>query len=78
LLSYYALLSLGKALGEKGLLRPLPALWLPNVAIGAVASYFFRKALNESPLALPPMLEQRLLQVRQNLRKLHSRKKPWQ
>ena len=78
LLSYYALLSLGKALGEKSLLRPLPALWLPNVAIGAVASYFFRKALNESPLALPPLLEQRLLHVRQTLRQLRLRKKPWQ
>ena len=52
LLIYYTLLSLGKALGEKGVLPPLPAIWLPNVVVGAIATHLFTKALRESPLSL--------------------------
>jgi len=74
LLSYYALLSLGKALGEKSILHPFPALWLPNLVVGAIASHFFRKALNESPLVLPIMLEHRLARARQWIEKLRQRK----
>jgi len=53
LLVYYVLLSFGKALGDKGHLQPIPALWLPNVTIGFIALVFFRKAMRESPLVLP-------------------------
>jgi lipopolysaccharide export system permease protein len=53
LLVYYVLLSFGKALGDKGLLQPIPALWLPNVTIGFIALVFFRKAMRESPLLFP-------------------------
>jgi lipopolysaccharide export LptBFGC system permease protein LptF len=74
LLSYYALLSLGKALGEKSLLHPFLALWLPNLVVGAIASHFFRKALNESPLVLPIMLEHRLARARQWIETLRQRK----
>jgi lipopolysaccharide export system permease protein len=70
---YYALLSLGKALGEKNLIHPLPALWLPNLVTSAIASYFFCKALRESPLVLPTMLEQSMLRARQTFMKLPSR-----
>ena len=55
LLVYYVLLSLGKALGDKGLLQPIPALWLPNLTIGFIALVFFRKAMHESPLVLPAL-----------------------
>lgn len=74
LLSYYALLSLGKALGEKNILHPLPALWLPNIVVGAIASYFFRKAINESPLVVPIMLEHGLGRARQMIVKLRPRR----
>lgn len=57
LLVYYLILSLGKALGDKGLLHPVPALWLPNVTVGGIAVYFYRKALRESPLGLQTWLE---------------------
>jgi lipopolysaccharide export system permease protein len=57
LMAYYALLSLGKALGDKSILPPLPALWLPNLVVGAIATQFFRHALQESPLYLPQTLE---------------------
>jgi lipopolysaccharide export system permease protein len=52
LLAYYLLLTMGKALGEKGLLHPLPALWLPNLVVGGIAVHLFVKALRESPLAI--------------------------
>jgi lipopolysaccharide export system permease protein len=57
LLTYYALLSLGKALGDKGLLHPIPALWLPNLVVGGIAIHFFTKALRESPLLLLTKLD---------------------
>jgi lipopolysaccharide export LptBFGC system permease protein LptF len=50
LLTYYAFLSLGKAVGDKGILHPILALWLPNVVVGGVSIHFFRKACRESPL----------------------------
>jgi lipopolysaccharide export system permease protein len=50
LLCYYLLLSLGKALGERELLPPFLALWLPNIGIGLAAAYLFTKAQRESPL----------------------------
>jgi lipopolysaccharide export system permease protein len=56
LMAYYALLSLGKALGEKNILHPIPALWLPNLVVGGISLHFFRKAMLESPLALPPIM----------------------
>ena len=57
LMAYYALLSLGKGLGEKNLLDPVPALWLPNVVIGVISIHFFRQALRESPLFLQRVIE---------------------
>ncbi|NIO10588.1 MAG: LPS export ABC transporter permease LptF [Deltaproteobacteria bacterium] len=49
LLLYYALLTTGKALGERELIAPVLALWLPNLLVGLVAVHFFIKALTESP-----------------------------
>jgi lipopolysaccharide export LptBFGC system permease protein LptF len=57
LLAYYALLSLGKALGEKNLLHPALAVWLPNFVVGGIALHFFKQALREAPLFLPSALE---------------------
>jgi len=72
LLIYYVLLSFGKALGDKGHLQPIPALWLPNVTIGFIALIFFRKAMRESPLVLPVLVSRIgnavLLQVQRTIR----------
>jgi lipopolysaccharide export system permease protein len=57
LLTYYGLLSLGRALGDKGLLHPVPALWLPNLVVGGIAVHLFTKALRESPLPLLTKLD---------------------
>ncbi len=57
LLTYYALLSLGKALGDKDLLHPVAALWLPNLVVGGIAVHLFTKAVRESPLLLLTKLD---------------------
>jgi lipopolysaccharide export system permease protein len=57
LMAYYLLLSLGKALGDKSILHPVAALWLPNIVIGAIGAYFFTHALRESPLSLPQAID---------------------
>ena len=57
LMIYYALLSLGKALGDKSLLHPAAALWLPNFTVGAASLLFFRQARRETALRWPAMLE---------------------
>ena len=73
LMAYYALLSLGKALGEKNILHPLPALWLPNLVVGAISLHFFRKAVHESPLALPGFMEQILARATQWISRLRHK-----
>jgi lipopolysaccharide export system permease protein len=57
LVGYYALLSLGKALGDKNVLHPVLALWLPNLVMTAIGLHFFRQARRETPLFLPRMFE---------------------
>jgi len=57
LLVYYALLSMGKALGEREVIPAVIGLWLPNVALGLIATHLFRKALKESPLGIQTKLE---------------------
>jgi lipopolysaccharide export system permease protein len=57
LVAYYVLLSLGKALGDKGVLPPVPALWLPNFFVGGIAVFLYTKAVRESPLVLQTRLE---------------------
>jgi len=57
LMIYYVLLSLGKGLGEKSMLHPIPATWLPNIVVGAIATLFFRKAMRESPLLIASTIE---------------------
>ncbi len=70
LLTYYALLSLGKALGDKGILHPILALWLPNIVVGGVSVYFFRKACRESPLRLQAQMDTVFALVGQYVAKL--------
>ena len=75
LVTYYALLSLGKALGDKGLLPPVAALWLPNVAVGAISIHFFQKARHETPLTVPRFLEHGVDSVFDRIRKFRHKKR---
>jgi lipopolysaccharide export system permease protein len=63
IMAYYTLLSLGKALGEKNIIDPIPALWLPNLVIGGIGAHFFRQAQRETPLVFPKLLDQAALWV---------------
>ena len=74
LLTYYAFLSLGKALGDKGILDAIPALWLPNIIVGGIAALFFRKALRESPLSLPTFFEIVTASARKTIGRLQRKK----
>jgi lipopolysaccharide export system permease protein len=75
LMTYYALLSLGKALGDKSILHPIPAVWLPNLVVGGIGLQFFRHALRESPLMLPPALERAAASAGRILRDLKPKKR---
>lgn len=41
LLIYYLLLTMGETFGEKGILPPVVALWLPNVVLGSIGVWVF-------------------------------------
>jgi hypothetical protein len=75
LVTYYALLSLGKALGDKTILHPIPAVWLPNLVVGGIGLQFFRHALRESPLLLPPALERAAASAGRLLRNIKPKKR---
>jgi lipopolysaccharide export system permease protein len=75
LLTYYVFLSLGKALGDKGVVHPFPALWLPNVITGGVAVHFFRKACRESPLRFEAGLESTLAWVQRSIMRPKAKSK---
>jgi len=74
LMTYYTLLSLGKALGDKSILHPIPALWLPNLVVGGIGAHFFRQAQRETPLFLPQMVERAAAWVGDLMGKLRRRK----
>jgi hypothetical protein len=77
-MTYYALLSLGKALGDKTIFHPIPAAWLPNLVVGGIAMQFFRHALRESPLLVGPALDRVAASAGRILRRLKpkTRTKP--
>ncbi len=74
LMTYYTLLSLGKALGDKNILHPIPALWLPNLVVGGIGAQFFRHALRESPLYFPRTLERATASTVEFLRNFKKKK----
>lgn len=43
----YILFSMGKTLGQKDLLYPAAAMWMPNIALLAVGIYLFKKTADE-------------------------------
>jgi lipopolysaccharide export system permease protein len=73
LVIYYALLSFGKALGEKGALHPFVALWFPNIVVGVISLHLFRKALYESPLLLQTKFDAASLWLGQRLTRFENR-----
>ncbi len=50
ILVYYVVLSAGRILGERGLIHPAAAVWLPNLLFFIAGLYFFRKSSREERL----------------------------
>lgn len=73
---YYALLSLGKAFGDRGVVNPVVALWFPNIVIGLISLHLFRKALYESPLILQTKTDAVALWISQKFAQLRIGQNP--
>ena len=73
LVIYYALLSFGKALGDRGAFHPFVALWFPNIVIGVISLHLFRKALYDSPLLLQTKFDAASLWLGQTLTRFENR-----
>lgn len=55
-LIYYILLSSAWSLGESGIFPPALGTWMPNIVLGAIASYMLVKTANESPIGILSLL----------------------
>ncbi len=49
ILLYYLLLTAGEAFGERGVLPPAIALWIPNGVLGVLGVYLFSRVTQEKP-----------------------------
>ncbi len=57
ILAYYAALTLGIAMAKSGALSPAPALWMPNVLLGAISLWALARNARDLPfLPFPPSL----------------------
>lgn len=52
LLLYYILLSIGKTLGQKAIVPPAVAMWMPNLIFIGIGIYLFKKTADEERMAL--------------------------
>lgn len=52
ILTYYIILSTGKALAERGILQPAVGVWAPNIILFAVGLYLFRKTATEQRIPI--------------------------
>jgi lipopolysaccharide export system permease protein len=70
ILGYYVLLTFGQSLAERGVAATLPALWLPNLLLLALAAVLFRRAAREPArqAVFQPGGWSRLLQARATTR----------
>ncbi len=64
---YYLLLTLGQALGERGTVHPLVAVWIPNAILSAVAVYLLTRSARDMTAGRPAWVEATLQRLR-NLR----------
>jgi lipopolysaccharide export system permease protein len=52
LLTYYIILSIGKTLGQKAIVSPIVAMWLPNLLFIALGIYLFKKTAAEQRMTI--------------------------
>ncbi len=65
ILVYYIVLSAGKVFGERGLVHPAAAVWLPNLLFLVAGVYFFRKTSREERLIFFELLSAIIRRTRQ-------------
>jgi len=51
-LLYYLLLSAGNVFGEAGVYPPVVGMWVPNMVMGGIGLYLFKRAVNERPIQI--------------------------
>jgi lipopolysaccharide export system permease protein len=66
---YYLFLSLAFSLGEKGTLKPLIGLWLPNIFVGSIGTYLFWVTWKEKELRWLAAIKYFLEGFKERLRK---------
>lgn len=68
ILVYYVVLSAGKVLGERGLVHPAAAVWLPNLLFFIAGVYLFRKTSREERLLFFDLVSAIILRMRRHPR----------
>lgn len=61
---YYIVISAGKTIGEKGLIHPAIAMWIPNVLFICFGVHLLRKAATEQPFPLYDTLRTAVLKAK--------------
>ncbi len=69
---YFALLSVGVALGESGVLPPMLAVWLPNIVIGISAYFTLQKMGTEQWQSFAHALEDLFKKIQRKLEKAEN------
>ncbi len=64
---YYLLLTLGQNLGERGAIHPLVAVWIPNVALAAVAAYLLSRSARDMTAGRPAWIDRIVSTIRKTL-----------
>jgi lipopolysaccharide export system permease protein len=60
----YILFSIGKNLGQKGLLNPALAMWMPNLILLCIGLYLFKKTADERGIPLLQMIPSMARRIR--------------
>lgn len=71
-LIYYIFLSSVWSLGEVGILPPALGTWMPNIILGAMASYMLIKTANESPVKVLSLLNRLFNIINRLLKKFYQ------
>ncbi len=74
LLFYYIILTVGKTLGEKGLVHPAVGVWAPNLILFIIGAYLFKKTASEQRIPVFEIIPNITAWARNKLDKLRERR----
>jgi lipopolysaccharide export system permease protein len=72
ILAYYIVLSAGRILGERGIIHPAAAVWLPNLLFFVAGVYLFRKTSREERLVFFDLVSAAIVRGRKILGRSRS------